>query len=108
MDIIVKKNIDITPALETYLQKKFTSLEKFIAIFSKAGTAELSVEVERTTKHHRKGPVYRATARLRLPKITLRAEETADDIRVAIDAAKDTLREEIEKYKEKYKEKANR
>jgi len=101
MDIIIKKNIDLTPALETYLQKKFASLEKFVAAFDRTGSAELAVEIERTTKHHRKGPVYSATAKLRLPKIVLRAEETADDIRVAIDAAKDTLREEIEKYKDK-------
>jgi ribosomal subunit interface protein len=99
MELIIKKNIDLTPALEIYLQKKFASLEKFIAAFEKAGPTELVLEIQRTTNHHRKGPVYSAAAKLRLPKTIIRAEETADDIRVAIDAAKDTLREEIEKYK---------
>jgi ribosomal subunit interface protein len=101
MDIIIKKNIDLTPALETYLQKKFTTLEKFITAFDKTGSAELSLEIQRITNHHRKGLIYSAMAKLRLPKAVLRAEETAEDVRTAIDAAKDTLREELEKYKDK-------
>jgi ribosomal subunit interface protein len=101
MDIIIKKNIDLTPALEAYLQEKFAPLDKFVTAFNKTNPSELSLEIKRTTNRHRKGPVYRAVAKLRLPRIMLRAEETADDVRVAIDAAKDTLREEIEKYKGK-------
>jgi ribosome-associated translation inhibitor RaiA len=59
------------------------------------------IEVGRTTNHHRKGDVYRAAAKLHLARVTLRAEEEAENIRIAIDAAKDTLREEIEKYKDR-------
>ncbi len=99
--IKIKKSIDSSPALETYLQKKFAQLEKFVVALAKTNPAELIIELERTTNHHRKGPVYRAVAKLHLAKITLRAEEEADDIYIAIDAAKDTLREEIEKYKNK-------
>ena len=107
MNIIIKKNIDLTPALETYLQKKFTSLEKFVRHSIKRIPRNY-VEVERTTNHHRKGDVYRATAKTPPAENNAPRRGEADDIRVAIDAAKDTLREEIEKYKEKYKEKANR
>jgi putative sigma-54 modulation protein len=101
MDIIIKKNIDVTPALEDYLQKKFAQLEKFVTAIGGKNPTELTVEVERTTNHHRKGPIYRAAAKLHLGKVTLRAEKEAEDVRIAIDAAKDTLREEIEKYKDK-------
>ena len=101
MNVIIKKSIDLTPALETYLQKKFAALEKLVTAINKTNPAELTIEIGRTTNHHRKGDVYRAAAKLHLVKVTLRAEEEAENIRIAIDAAKDTLREEIEKYKDK-------
>ena len=101
MNIIIKKEIDVTPALEAYLQGKFSQLEKFVTAVGGKNPAELTVEIGRTTNHHRKGPVYRAAAKLHLGKITIRAEKEAEDIRIAIDAAKDTLREEIEKYKDR-------
>ena len=101
MNIIIKKNIDLTPASETYLQEKFAQLEKFITSLVKTNPAELTVEVRRTTNRHRKGPVYLAAAKLHFAGVTLRAEEEAEDIRTAIDATKDVLREEIEKYKDR-------
>ena len=66
MNIIIKKNIDLTPALETYLQKKFAALEKLVTAINKTNPAELTIEVGRTTNHHRKGDVYRAAAKLHL------------------------------------------
>lgn len=101
MNIIIKKSIDLTPAVETYLQRKFASLEQLVTAINKTNPAELTIEVGRTTYHHRKGNVFRAAAKLHLARVTLRAEEEAENIRIAIDAAKDTLREEIEKYKDK-------
>jgi ribosomal subunit interface protein len=101
MNIIIKKDIDVTPALEDYLQKKFATLEKFVVSLARTNPAELTIEIGRTTNRHRKGPVYRAAAKLHFAGVTLRAEEEAEDVRIAIDAAKDTLREEIEKYKDK-------
>lgn len=101
MNIIIKKSIELTPALEAYLQKKFAALEKLVTAINKTNPAELVIEVGRTTNHHRKGDVYRTAAKLHLARVTLRAEEEAENIRIAIDAAKDTLREEIEKYKDR-------
>jgi ribosomal subunit interface protein len=101
MNIIIKKEIDLTPALEAYLQKKFAQLEKFVVSLAKTNPAELMIEVKRTTNHHRKGPVYHAAAKLHFAGVTLRAEADSEDIRTAIDGAKDTLREEIEKYKDR-------
>lgn len=101
MNIIIKKNIDLTSALEDYLRKKFATLEKFVISLAGKNPAELTVEVERTTNHHRKGDIYRAAAKLHFSGVVIRAEKDAGDIRVAIDAAKDTLREELEKYKDR-------
>jgi ribosomal subunit interface protein len=91
----------LTGPLETYIEKKFATLQKFVARFEEGGECAVRVEVMRTTRHHRKGEVYQATAALNLPKKNLRVEELADDVRTAIDRAKDVLRSEIEKYKEK-------
>lgn len=101
MNIIIKKSMDLTPALEAYLQKKFAALEMLVSAINKTNPAELTIEIGRTTNHHRKGDVYRTAAKLHLARVTLRAEAEAEDIRTALDAAKDTLREEIEKYKDK-------
>lgn len=99
MKINIQKTTNlITPALEAYIEEKLAPLAKFVKKFDATGEAAIWLEISRTTKHHRKGEVYLAVADLRLPKKILRAEEYAEDIRVAIDRARDTLRLEIEKY----------
>jgi len=100
MKINVKAtNLDLTPSLNIYIEKKLMPLAKFIKSFDVMGEVEIWVEVARTTKHHHKGQVFRAEADLRLPGRILRAEEELPDLRVAIDAVKDKIRLEIEKYK---------
>jgi ribosomal subunit interface protein len=101
MRIHIKKAIDLTPSLETYIDNKLMPLAKFIKHFDETGEAELWLEISRTTRHHRKGEVYKAGVDLRLPKKILHAEEYANDIRTAIDLARDAVRSEIEKYKTK-------
>jgi len=103
MKITIKKTKDlVTPALEEYIEDKLASLAKFVKQFDATGEAAIWLEISRTTKHHKKGEVYLAAADLRLPHKILRAEEYAEDIRVAIDRARDTLRLEIDKYKTKF------
>ena len=102
MKIIVQKSIGIGDSLETYVEKKMSPLAKFITHLEEGGEAELRLEIGRTSKHHKKGEVFKATADLHLPKKTLRAEEYAEDIRTAIDNARNTLRLEIAKYKTRF------
>lgn len=99
MRITIKKTIDITPALETYIENKLAPLAKFVKHFEENGEAELWLELSRTTRHHRKGEVFFAAVDLKVPKKILRAEAYAENIRTAIDEAKDMLRLEIKKYK---------
>jgi ribosomal subunit interface protein len=102
MNITIKKSLHVTASLETYIEKKFTPLAKFVKAFDQDGLVELYVEVSRTSKHHQKGEeVFMTCADLRLPGKILRAEASASDIRKAIDEARDTLQMEIEKYKTK-------
>ncbi len=103
MKITTKKTLEVTGALEIYIEEKLGSIGKMIASYEKDGDVELRVEVARTTQHHKKGDeVYFASADLRLPGKILRSEATASDIRKAIDEVRDMLHGEIEKYKTKH------
>ncbi len=106
MNIITKTDIELTPSLASYLEKKFSQLDKFVVAVAKTNPSELKIEIKRTTKHHRKGDVYHVVAAFRAAKVSLRADAEADDVLAAIDAAKDTLRKEIENYKEYEDEKS--
>lgn len=103
MKISIKATrVDLTPSLKTYIVTKLGSLAKFVKGFDAMGEAEMWVEVGRTTRHHYKGPVFRAEADIRLPKKILRAEATDRDIRAAIDKLKVKLQLEIAKYKTRF------
>ncbi|MCR4328531.1 MAG: ribosome-associated translation inhibitor RaiA [Patescibacteria group bacterium] len=91
-----------TPALETFVQKKLSTLEKFVKRFDTEGGVELRVEISKTTHHHKKGEIFRAVANLHLPKQLLRAEESAEDLRVAIDRLHHIMELEITKYKTRF------
>ncbi len=102
MDINIKKTIDLTPALETFIKAKLAPLAKLVKPFDATGEAAVWLELSRTTKHHKKGDVYFAALDLRLPKKIIRAEAYAEDVRTAIDEARDTLRLEIGKYRTQF------
>ncbi|MBI5147554.1 MAG: ribosome-associated translation inhibitor RaiA [Parcubacteria group bacterium] len=105
MKISIKgTNLDLTPAISEFIELKIGSLSRFIGAFDEKGVVEVKVEIQRTTKHHRRGDVFRAEANLRLPKKILRAEHSDADIRTAIDFVKNKLKLEIEKYKGKIRE----
>jgi len=95
-------NLKLTPAIESYINQKIErDLAKFVSRLDEKGAAELFIEIARTTRHHKRGDVFRAEADLRLPGKVLRAEAEEWDIRVAIDQVKDDLQREIKKYKER-------
>jgi len=104
MKINIKKTFDSTPALQTYIEQKLMPLAKFVKRYDDAGTAEIWLELSRTTQHQKKGEVFFVAADLRLPHKILRAEARATDVRKAIDEVRDILRQEIEKYKAKFLE----
>ena len=91
--------LDLTPSIKEYCDEKIGSLAKLVQRFDAEGAAEVWLEIGRTTKHHHKGPVFRAEADLRLPGKVLRAEQEDIDVRAAIDRIRTKLRLEILKYK---------
>ncbi len=102
MNIHIKAtDLDLTPSLKAYVDLKLGALKKYVKKFEAKSEVEMRLELARTTRHHRKGNVFKAEANILLPKKMLRAEDTNSDIRVAIDRLRDTLKTEIEKYKER-------
>ena len=94
--------LDLTPSLNVYIEEKLAPLAKFVKWFDETGEAEIWLEVQRLSKHHKKGEVFEASADLRLPKRILRAESTSTDIRAAVDEIKSELSSEIQKYKTQF------
>lgn len=93
MKIIIKtKDIEQSEALNNFIEEKFSGLEKFII-------EEVVVEVEKETKHHKKGDIFLVKAQVGFPGKIIIAEETADDVFEAVVKTKDELKLEIEKYK---------
>ncbi|RJP45940.1 ribosome-associated translation inhibitor RaiA [Candidatus Parcubacteria bacterium] len=93
---------DLTPSIGLYIDEKLASLGKFVKRLDAEGAAQMWIEVGKTTRHHHKGPVFRAEADLRLPKKILRAEQESYDLRTAIIAVRNKLLLEIEKYKTRF------
>ena len=61
--------------------------------------AEVFVEVEKETKHHRKGEIFLVKTQIFLPGRSIVAEATGEDLFSTIIEARDELKIEIEKYK---------
>jgi putative sigma-54 modulation protein len=98
---ISSKKLDLIPSITEYVEDKMGLLAKLVQKLELEGDLHLKVHIGRTTAHHHKGEVYEATADLALPGAHLRAQETDEDMRAAIDAVKETMEREIRKYKTK-------
>lgn len=99
---IRKKNLDFTPALRTYIEQKLVApVKRLLDRRLLPDLPILDIEVERTTRHHHKGRVYRAAATLTLDHVSLRAQADGEDVRAACDGLEDELKREITTYKTK-------
>ena len=89
MNITIKgRNIEVTPALKEYVEKRFAKLEKYF-YNDMQGTVTLVVEKDE----------HRAEATIPLGRYILRAEESSDDMYASIDAASDKIERQVRKYK---------
>lgn len=99
---IRQKNLEITSALQEYIVRKVINpVEKFLKRNMTRDAPILDIEMSRTTKHHRKGQVYRASAGLTLGKTVLHAEAEDRDIHAACDSLENELKREIDGFKSK-------
>jgi|SRR3989338_6933047 len=95
------KNFDITPAIDEYVSKKISTLEKFL---DTKNEVLCEVEIGRTTKHHNTGDIFKAEVNIVQPgnkQIYAVAEEI--DLYTAIDVVRDEAERAIVSRKNKYK-----
>ncbi len=101
MQIIIKTTqIELTDALNQYVEDRIKSLEKYIGRFEEQGESVARVELARTTQHHRNGDVFNVEVNLQLDGEVIRAERDGEDMYATIDAVKDVLKVEIQKFKD--------
>lgn len=91
--------ITATPAINAYIEQKFGQLDKFLG---NTGTPrDCVIEIGKTTKHHKKGDIFRAEADLVLPHAVIRAEAETPDLYASIDLLETELQRQIKTRKEK-------
>ncbi len=84
---ITSKNFDITPAIDDYVTKKISTLQKFL---NPREEILCEVEIGRTTNHHKSGDIFRAEVNIVEPgskQIFAVAEK--EDLYAAIDIVRD-------------------
>lgn len=102
MNINIKYiNLDSTAAIEKYIVDKIESLDKLMKRLDERLMAQANVEIARTTKHHKNGPVFRAECNLQLPGRLLRVAHEDWDVRRCVDEVRQTLERQIGDYMEK-------
>ncbi len=94
MNINIKATgMELTGALHDYVFEKVGSLERFLS--HDRDSVVFTVEIGKTTQHHKLGDFFRAEINLNLPGQSLRVEAEESDLYSAIDVAKDNLAEAI-------------
>ncbi|MCM3763418.1 ribosome hibernation-promoting factor, HPF/YfiA family [Neobacillus niacini] len=87
------ENIEVTPAIREYVEKKISKLERY---FTEAPDAKVNVNLRFNPDKTSKVEVT-----IPLPQLVLRAEETNGDMYAGIDLITDKLERQIRKHKTK-------
>jgi ribosomal subunit interface protein len=88
MSINIKTtNIELTGAINDYVNKRLSSLEKFL----KEGVMTGYVEIGKTTNHHKQGEVFKAEFDIIIDGQKFFAMSEKDDLYAAIDDAKEEI-----------------
>lgn len=87
------ENIEVTPAIRDYVEKKIAKLERY---FTETPAANVNVNLKTYTDKKAKVEVT-----IPMPNLVLRAEEVHDDMYAGIDLITDKLERQIRKHKTK-------
>ena len=99
-------NIELTPGLRQYIERKIGELDEFIRHIN--GCVKAWVEIGKPSLHHKKGNVFYVEAQIRLPGQGVRAEAKGSDLYLTIDQVKNELQRSLKKYKGKREAKLKR
>lgn len=98
MNINIKAtNIELTSAIEEYVNRKVESVEKFL----NNKEATVYVEVGKTTNHHKNGDFYKTEIKLKVPHGDFFALAETDDLYSSIDMAREDIVRELTHTKDK-------
>ncbi len=97
--ILHARNIELTDAIQTYIEEKFLSLGKYMQALEPVDKCD--IEIGKLSEHHQKGNIFFAEITMQIPGDLIRIEVTQDDLYAAIDKAKDELKEKLIKIKER-------
>jgi len=92
-------NIELTPAIESYVNKKIIGLEKF----NSGAEIDVYVEIGKTTNHHKQGELYKAEINLNLNGKQFFTNSEKEDLYMAIDEAENDIIRRITYKKDKDK-----
>ncbi|WML46066.1 ribosome hibernation-promoting factor, HPF/YfiA family [Neobacillus sp. PS3-40] len=87
------ENIEVTPAIREYVEKKVAKLERY---FTETPEANVNVNLR-----FNQDKTSKVEVTIPLPQLVLRAEETNDDMYAGIDLIIDKLERQIRKHKTK-------
>jgi putative sigma-54 modulation protein len=99
---IHSKNLEITSAINDYINKRLSHVEKFLGHnLDVVDAAEFNVDIEKTSNHHKEGEIFLAevVALVRGRSYTVKAQK--EDLYQAIDKVEDELVRVIEHNKER-------
>ena len=95
-------NLELTPAINDYIQTKIDMLEKYLG---DTQVVNCDFEVEKAVGGQNKGEIFRAEINLQIPRELLRVDKTEANLYKAIDKVKDHVEEMIISHKEKLRDK---
>jgi len=104
---ITTTNIELTSAIESYVEEKIRSVEKFAMPHDNENPV-VEIEIGKTTNHHQSGDVFRAEANIRVRGKHFRATSEKSDLYTAIDDMRNELVRELSSHKDKTRSLARR
>ncbi len=90
-------NIELTSAINDYVNKRLQALEKF----TKDKEIVAYVEVGKTTKHHKEGEIFKAEFNLEISGVKFYSVSEKEDLYQAIDDAKEEVVHQIKNDKKR-------
>ena len=99
MNINIKAtNIELTSSVNDYVNKRLSSIEKFV---KEGEDIAIYVEVGKTTNHHKQGDVFRAEISIEISGNKFYTFSEKEDLYVAIDDAKEEIIRQIKNNKDR-------
>jgi putative sigma-54 modulation protein len=93
MNLSIKAtNIELTPAIEGYVNERLNKIEKFI---KEGESVNIYVEVGKTTNHHKQGDYFRAEINMEISGKKFYTFSEKEDLYNAIDNAKEEIIRQI-------------